>query len=84
METPEVGKECCLCPVKGGALEPTDIDALWVHVTCAWFRPEFAFLDPEKMESTVGLLKIPPNSFTKIAADEDVGVPATVLASCEE
>ncbi|KAL3615710.1 hypothetical protein CASFOL_041371 [Castilleja foliolosa] len=64
-ETPEVERECCLCPVKGGALKPTDIDALWVHVTCAWFRPEVAFLDPEKMEPAVGLLKIPPNSFAK-------------------
>ncbi|KAL3613494.1 hypothetical protein CASFOL_042639 [Castilleja foliolosa] len=64
-ETPEVKRECCLCPVKGGALKPTDIDDLWVHVTCAWFRPEVAFLDPEKMEPAVGLLKIPPTSFAK-------------------
>ncbi|KAL6513640.1 hypothetical protein OROGR_021126 [Orobanche gracilis] len=64
-ETPEIKKECCLCPVKGGALKPTDIDALWVHVTCAWFQPEVAFLNAETMEPAVGLLKVPPNSFTK-------------------
>ncbi|PIN13894.1 histone H3 (Lys4) methyltransferase complex, subunit SET1 [Handroanthus impetiginosus] len=64
-ETPEVEKECCLCPVKGGALKPTDIEALWVHVTCAWFRPEVAFSNAEKMEPAVGLLRIPPSAFTK-------------------
>ncbi|KAL6557137.1 hypothetical protein OROMI_017487 [Orobanche minor] len=64
-ETPEIKKECCLCPVKGGALKPTEIDALWVHVTCAWFQPEVAFLNAETMEPAVGLLKVPPNSFTK-------------------
>ncbi|XP_073136660.1 histone-lysine N-methyltransferase ATX3-like [Henckelia pumila] len=64
-ETAEIGKECCLCPVKGGALKPTDIDPLWVHVICAWFRPEVAFSNAEIMEPAVGLLRIPPNSFTK-------------------
>ncbi|KAJ0837379.1 putative [histone H3]-lysine(4) N-trimethyltransferase transcription regulator SET family [Helianthus annuus] len=64
-ETPEVERECCLCPVKGGALKPTNIDTLWVHVICAWFRPEVAFLSGEKMEPAVGLLRIPPDSFVK-------------------
>ncbi|CAA0831369.1 Histone-lysine N-methyltransferase ATX3 [Striga hermonthica] len=64
-ETPEFERECCLCPVKGGALKPTDVDDLWIHVTCAWFRPEVAFLNAEKMEPAVGLLKVPPNSFAK-------------------
>ncbi|KAG2275365.1 hypothetical protein Bca52824_057920 [Brassica carinata] len=41
-ETPEIKRECCLCPVKGGALKPTDVETLWVHVTCAWFQPEGA------------------------------------------
>ncbi|KAJ0537551.1 putative [histone H3]-lysine(4) N-trimethyltransferase [Helianthus annuus] len=62
-ETPEVERECCLCPVKGGALKPTNIDTLWFHVICAWFRPEVAFLSGEKMEPAVGLLRIPPDSF---------------------
>ncbi|KAG5618135.1 hypothetical protein H5410_017959 [Solanum commersonii] len=62
-ETPEVERECCLCPVKGGALKPTDVDPFWVHVTCGWFRPEIAFVDYEKMEPAIGLLAIPPKSF---------------------
>ncbi|KAJ9563416.1 hypothetical protein OSB04_008576 [Centaurea solstitialis] len=49
----------------GGALKPTDIDTLWVHVMCAWFRPEVAFLSDEKMEPAAGLLRIPPESFVK-------------------
>ncbi|RVW87497.1 Histone-lysine N-methyltransferase ATX4 [Vitis vinifera] len=65
-ETPDVERECCLCPVKGGALKPTDIETLWVHVTCAWFQPEVSFSSDEKMEPAVGILSIPSNSFIKI------------------
>ncbi|XP_068644353.1 histone-lysine N-methyltransferase ATX4-like [Aristolochia californica] len=65
-ETPDVKRECGLCPVKGGALKPTDIDSLWVHVTCAWFQPEVSFSSDEKMEPAVGILKIPSDSFTKV------------------
>ncbi|XP_022141146.1 histone-lysine N-methyltransferase ATX4 [Momordica charantia] len=65
-ETPDVKRECCLCPVKGGALKPTDVDTLWVHVTCAWFRPEVSFASDEKMEPALGILSIPSNSFVKI------------------
>lgn len=64
-ESPTVKRECCLCPVQGGALKPTDVDTLWVHVTCAWFRPEVEFLNHEKMEPAVGMLRIPSNSFVK-------------------
>lgn len=64
-ETPEFERECCLCPVKGGALKPTDIDSLWVHVTCAWFRPEVAFHNADKMEPASGILRIPNNTFLK-------------------
>nr|KYP50996.1 Histone-lysine N-methyltransferase ATX3 [Cajanus cajan] len=70
-ETPDVERECCLCPVKGmsftssGALKPTDVEMLWVHVTCAWFRPEILFQNHEAMEPASGILKIPPNSFKK-------------------
>ncbi|KAI4355233.1 hypothetical protein L6164_004026 [Bauhinia variegata] len=65
-ETPDVERECCLCPVKGGALKPTDVEMLWVHVTCAWFRPEVGFSNHEMMEPAFGILKIPPTSFLKI------------------
>ncbi|XLR03765.1 hypothetical protein S83_069963, partial [Arachis hypogaea] len=49
-----------------GALKPTDIDTLWVHVTCAWFRPEVAFASDKKMEPALGILSIPSSSFVKI------------------
>ncbi|GKB23581.1 histone-lysine N-methyltransferase ATX3-like protein isoform X1, partial [Tanacetum coccineum] len=49
-----------------GALKPTDIDNLWVHVNCAWFRPEVTFLSDKKMEPATGLLRIPPVSFEKM------------------
>ncbi|XVE64383.1 hypothetical protein DITRI_Ditri07aG0096600 [Diplodiscus trichospermus] len=65
-ETPEVTRECCLCPVQGGALKPTDVETLWVHVTCAWFQPEVSFASDEKMEPAIGILSIPSNSFVKI------------------
>ncbi|KAK4796479.1 hypothetical protein SAY86_028805 [Trapa natans] len=65
-ETPAVKRECCLCPVKGGALKPTDVETLWVHVTCAWFRPEVAFESDEKMEPAIGILSIPSSCFNKI------------------
>ncbi|KAE8662174.1 Histone-lysine N-methyltransferase ATX5 [Hibiscus syriacus] len=65
-ETPEITRECCLCPVQGGALKPTDVETLWVHVTCAWFQPEVSFASDEKMEPALGILSIPSNSFVKI------------------
>ncbi|ONK81166.1 uncharacterized protein A4U43_C01F25980 [Asparagus officinalis] len=65
-ETPKYKRECCLCPVKGGALKPTDVDTLWVHVTCAWFQPEVSFKSDEKMEPAVGVLNISAQSFTKV------------------
>lgn len=64
-ETPDVERECCLCPVKGGALKPTDVEMLWVHVTCAWFQREVVFKNPEVMEPALGILRIPPTSFVK-------------------
>ncbi|KAL7002378.1 RING-type E3 ubiquitin transferase [Sarracenia purpurea var. burkii] len=64
-ETLDVERDCFLCSIKGGALKPTDVNTLWVHVTCAWSRPEIAFLDVENMEPAVGLLRIPSNSFVK-------------------
>lgn len=51
----------------GGALKPTDVEPLWVHVTCAWFQPEVSFASDEKMEPALGVLRIPSNSFVKVA-----------------
>ncbi|KAK4384856.1 Histone-lysine N-methyltransferase ATX4 [Sesamum angolense] len=51
----------------GGALKPTDVAPLWVHVTCAWFQPEVSFASDEKMEPALGILRIPSSSFVKFA-----------------
>ncbi|XP_064978688.1 histone-lysine N-methyltransferase ATX4-like isoform X4 [Musa acuminata AAA Group] len=67
-ETPQQKQECCLCPVKGGALKPTDDEMLWVHVTCAWFQPQVSFASHETMEPAVGILDIPSESFVKVCA----------------
>ncbi|WCJ22411.1 Histone-lysine N-methyltransferase ATX3 [Euphorbia peplus] len=64
-ETPDVERECCLCPVKGGALKPTDSENLWVHVTCAWFRPEVCFVSNKQMEPATGIFRIPATAFLK-------------------
>ena len=55
----------CKSASPGGALKPTDVESLWIHVTCAWFRPEVGFLNQEKMEPAVGILRIPSSSFLK-------------------
>ncbi|XP_072999268.1 histone-lysine N-methyltransferase ATX4-like [Typha latifolia] len=65
-EAPQHKRECCLCPVKGGALKPTDVDTLWVHITCAWFQPEVTFPRDERMEPAGNILNIPLESFKKI------------------
>ncbi|CAM0881927.1 unnamed protein product [Alopecurus aequalis] len=65
-ETPEQKRECCLCPVKGGALKPTNVDNLWVHVSCAWFQPMVAFDSDELMEPAIGILSIAPLLFMKM------------------
>ncbi|KAK8537212.1 hypothetical protein V6N12_043385 [Hibiscus sabdariffa] len=44
-------------PTSGGALKPTDVETLWVHVTCAWFQPEVSFASDEKMEPALGILE---------------------------
>ncbi|CAL5364551.1 unnamed protein product [Camellia sinensis] len=72
-ETPDIKRECCLCPVKGGALKPTDVESLWVHVTCAWFQPEVSFSSDEKMEPAVGILRIPSNAFIKRLGEHQWG-----------
>jgi hypothetical protein len=50
----------------GGALKPTDVEMLWVHVTCAWFRREVVFQNDLAMEPALGILRIPPDSFVKV------------------
>lgn len=50
----------------GGAMKPSNVEPLWVHVTCAWFQPEVSFLSDEKMEPAVGILRIPERSFIQV------------------
>nr|GMD34562.1 histone-lysine N-methyltransferase ATX4-like [Ipomoea batatas] len=61
-KNPSLNPECCLCPVKGGALKPCDVKPFWVHVICAWFRPEMYF-PSDKMEPALGLMRVPPKTF---------------------
>ncbi|XP_057857928.2 histone-lysine N-methyltransferase ATX5 isoform X1 [Cryptomeria japonica] len=65
-ETPNVKRECCLCPVRGGALKPTTTGQFWVHVTCAWFAREVSFLSEETMEPADGILSIRTKSFLQV------------------
>jgi hypothetical protein len=64
---------CCLklltCTTSiniGGALKPTDVDGLWVHVTCAWFQPKVSFPVEETMEPAMGIMSIPAEYFKKV------------------
>lgn len=68
----------CYCSL-GGALKPTDIDTLWVHVTCAWFRPEVAFASDEKMEPALGILSIPSSSFVKVRYQYPVSLENVIV-----
>lgn len=47
-------------------MKPTDVETLWVHVTCAWFQPEVCFASDEKMEPALGILSIPSSNFVKV------------------
>jgi hypothetical protein len=53
-------------PPPGGALKPTDVDQLWVHVTCAWYQPKVSFPIDETMEPAMGVLSIPSEYFKKV------------------
>lgn len=64
-EVPQQKRQCCLCPVKGGALKPTEIDQLWVHITCAWYQPKVSFPFEETMEPATGILNIPSEYFKR-------------------
>eukprot|EP00250_Pteridium_aquilinum_P019628 c24501_g1_i1 orf=598-5466(+) len=65
-ECPDVERECCLCPVKGGALKPSTLQGLWVHVYCAWFIQEMSFRSVLKMEPADGLTEIDPSRFRQV------------------
>ncbi|KAI3509720.1 hypothetical protein L1887_25242 [Cichorium endivia] len=54
---------CCLCPVNGGALKPTN-DGSWAHIVCALFIPEVFFRDPEGREG-IDCSKVPSRRWGK-------------------
>ncbi|KVI07097.1 PWWP-like protein [Cynara cardunculus var. scolymus] len=74
-------KQKLLSFLQGGAMKPTDVEPLWVHVTCAWFRPEVCFASDEKMEPALGILSIPSNSFVKLHSLEKNGKQITRMVS---
>lgn len=50
--------QCCLCPVAGGALKPTNISGLWCHAACLQWIPEVTVDDVDKMEPVRGIRSI--------------------------
>lgn len=50
----DTGPICCLCPVEGGALKPTD-NHKWAHVPCCLWNPGLTFKDPLTMNLVVGV-----------------------------
>ncbi|KAK9291988.1 hypothetical protein L1049_019940 [Liquidambar formosana] len=83
-ETPNVKRECCLCPVKGGALKPTDVETLWVHVTCAWFQPEVSFSSDEKMEPACWNLENSIKFFCKGRISVLVIIASQICVICKQ
>ena len=59
----ECVRECCLCPIKGGALKPTNIEGVWAHVMCAFWVPETRLRSTQKMEPVEGLESVPLHRF---------------------
>ncbi|KAI5075023.1 hypothetical protein GOP47_0010984 [Adiantum capillus-veneris] len=62
-EDPEKSRECCLCPVRGGALKRTVVPDLWVHVFCAWFTRGVFFQNITNMEPADGILSMDMSKF---------------------
>eukprot|EP01135_Chromosphaera_perkinsii_P001855 Nk52_evm4s212 gene=Nk52_evmTU4s212 len=42
--------KCALCPIKEGAMKPTDKKGVWAHVSCGLWIPEIGFKNAELME----------------------------------
>ncbi|KAI3949836.1 hypothetical protein MKW92_024493 [Papaver armeniacum] len=56
--------DCCLCPIKGGALKPTT-DNRWAHITCALLVPEVFFRDPEGRQD-IDCSRVPGKRFKEV------------------
>jgi len=55
--------ECCLCPVKGGALKATTVEGLWAHLVCALWLPEPITLGERQLEPIDNLLNVDLDRF---------------------
>jgi hypothetical protein len=55
-----------VCVWTGGALKPSTLMGLWVHITCGWFVPEVRFKDAAKMEPADGLIDINLSTFHQV------------------
>lgn len=55
---------CCLCPVQGGAMKPTE-DGRWAHIVCALFVPEVFFRDPKGREG-VDCSRVPDRRWKEV------------------
>lgn len=55
--------ECCLCPVKGGALKATTVEGLWAHLVCALWLPEPIILGERQLEPIDNVLNIDLDRF---------------------
>ena len=45
--------QCCVCPVAGGALKPTNMRGLWCHSACMQWIPEVGSCLPVCSEEPV-------------------------------
>ncbi|KAL6758055.1 PHD-zinc-finger like domain-containing protein [Haematococcus lacustris] len=46
--------QCCLCPIAGGALKPTNLEGgQWCHAACMQWIPEVTCADPSRMEPII-------------------------------
>ncbi|GAB4849287.1 hypothetical protein Ancab_004087 [Ancistrocladus abbreviatus] len=60
----KANNRCCLCPVMGGALKPTN-NGQWAHVICALLVPEVFFEDPEGRDG-INCSKVPKRRWKEV------------------
>eukprot|EP00850_Spirogloea_muscicola_P012849 SM000085S23199 [mRNA] locus=s85:26765:34362:- [translate_table: standard] len=73
-EEPSNELQCCLCPIKGGALKPSTVKGVWAHVTCAWWVPGVVIPDGARMEPIAGLRNVNAERFKLVFAYVQAGI----------